>query len=247
MRRPPRPDTPADRESAPLSPDPTPEGGNLPARSSSAALPAPSPAERLAETSPATARKARQIADGGTAPNTRTAYRGDLAYFWAWAAADLGLAPGYPLPPAVVWQFAVDHLQGLDPATERQLVDQGAKARPGPHRPATVARRLAALATAHRLQGLPNPCAGPELRVLLTQARRGAVQAGQGPRRKKAATLDLLERMLATCGEDLHGVRDRALLLFGWASGGRRRSEIAAARVEDLDVVDEGYLFHLRR
>jgi integrase len=37
-------------------------------------------------------------------------------------------------------------------------------------------------------------------------------------------------------------------LLFGWASGGRRRSEVAAATVEQLTKVDDrGYLFRLTR
>ena len=57
----------------------------------------------------------------------------------------------------------------------------------------------------------------------------------------------MLEDLLATCDGSLAGVRDRALLLFGFGSGGRRRSEVAAARVEDLVPVDGGYLFHLRR
>jgi integrase len=57
----------------------------------------------------------------------------------------------------------------------------------------------------------------------------------------------VLEELLATFDDSLAGVRDRALLLFGFGSGGRRRSEVAAARVEDLVPVEGGYLFHLRR
>lgn len=40
--------------------------------------------------------------------------------------------------------------------------------------------------------------------------------------------------MLATCDDSLEGLRDRALLCFGFASGGRRRSEIAVAGMADL-------------
>ena len=43
-----------------------------------------------------------------------------------------------------------------------------------------------------------------------------------------------IEAMLATCGNDLKRRRDRALLLFGVVSGGRRRSDIAGGRVEQL-------------
>jgi integrase len=53
--------------------------------------------------------------------------------------------------------------------------------------------------------------------------------------------------MLATCDDTLAGIRDRALLLFAFGSGGRRRSEVAAARAEDLAAVDGGYVLHLRR
>ena len=44
--------------------------------------------------------------------------------------------------------------------------------------------------------------------------------------------------MLATCDETLRGKRDRALLLFAWATGGRRRSEVAGATLENLRRVD---------
>jgi site-specific recombinase XerD len=52
--------------------------------------------------------------------------------------------------------------------------------------------------------------------------------------------------MLATCDDSLEGLRDRALLCFGFASGGRRRSEIAAADMRDLRKVgDDGYIYRL--
>lgn len=50
--------------------------------------------------------------------------------------------------------------------------------------------------------------------------------------------------MLATCDDSLEGLRDRALLCFGLASCGRRRSEIAAAEtatMRDLRKVGEIY------
>jgi len=52
--------------------------------------------------------------------------------------------------------------------------------------------------------------------------------------------------MLATCDESLEGVRDRALLCFGFASGGRRRSEIAAADMQDLRrTAPDSYVYRL--
>jgi integrase len=45
----------------------------------------------------------------------------------------------------------------------------------------------------------------------------------------------LLDRLVAARAPGLHGLRDAALLETAWASGGRRRSELASLRVEDLD------------
>jgi integrase len=49
-------------------------------------------------------------------------------------------------------------------------------------------------------------------------------------------TADVLERLLATCASDrLADARDAALLLVAFASGGRRRSEVAGLRIEQLN------------
>jgi integrase len=52
---------------------------------------------------------------------------------------------------------------------------------------------------------------------------------------QRAVTRDVLEALLATCGSDrLADTRDAALLLVAFASGGRRRSEVASLRLEQL-------------
>ncbi|MGA8172235.1 MAG: tyrosine-type recombinase/integrase, partial [Methylocystis sp.] len=59
------------------------------------------------------------------------------------------------------------------------------------------------------------------------------------PRARKSAaaiTRDVLDRLLATCGQGRAvGLRDRALLLLAFGSGGRRRSEIARLKVDDFE------------
>ena len=51
----------------------------------------------------------------------------------------------------------------------------------------------------------------------------------------RSVTSDVLEKLLHTCVlERFVDVRDRALLLVAFASGGRRRSEVARLRVEQL-------------
>ncbi len=56
----------------------------------------------------------------------------------------------------------------------------------------------------------------------------------------------VVKAVLETCDDSLKGKRDRALLLFAWASGGRRRSEVSEAVFENLHRGDEGaYLYTL--
>ena len=63
---------------------------------------------------------------------------------------------------------------------------------------------------------------------------------------KAALTRDPLEVMLANCTDGLIGVRDRALLLFAFSSGGRRRSEVAAAVMANLmEVNSQTYIYRL--
>ena len=49
-----------------------------------------------------------------------------------------------------------------------------------------------------------------------------------------------------TCDDSLRGLRDRALLLFAWASGGRRRSEVVRATIENTPRGEDGFLYLLR-
>ncbi|RZL92636.1 MAG: hypothetical protein EOP82_09640 [Variovorax sp.] len=84
------------------------------------------------------------------------------------------------------------------------------------------------------------------MRELFARTRRAYAQRGARPRKQRALTKDPLQALLATCDESLRGQRDRALLLFAWATGGRRRSEVAAATMENLRRVDaRSYLYTL--
>jgi integrase len=69
--------------------------------------------------------------------------------------------------------------------------------------------------------------------------RRAYAARGALPARKPALTKAPLEALLATCTDGLIGLRDRALLLFAFSSGGRRRSEVSAAVVDQLVKVDD--------
>jgi integrase len=140
---------------------------------------------------------------------------------------------------------------------DRVLVDRGYKARLGAWSLQTVNTRLAALSNAHQhyianhaylnLGPEANPLCDARVRQLLAAARRAYASRGREPSRPIAATRDVIDLLLATCDDGLIGRRDRALLLFGWASGGRRRSEITAASFENVRRDGAGFVYELGR
>jgi integrase len=118
-----------------------------------------------------------------------------------------------------------------------------------------VRTRLAALSSAHlhfiarnsqlNLGPESNPLRDARMRQLISGARRVHARRGRKAKCTIAATRDVMDALIATCGDDLIGKRDRALLLFGWASGGRRRSEIVAATFENVRRHGNGFLYEL--
>lgn len=183
----------------------------------------------------------------GQSANTLASYRAALRYWAAWFAMRYGVQLTLPVPPAAVMQFIVDHAQRstedglkheLPPALDQALVKAGFKGRIGFLALSTIIHRIAVLSKAHQLKEAKNPCQDPKVRELLSMTRRAYAKRGVKPRKKDALTRDPLRALLATCDDSLRGKRDRALLLFAWSSGGRRRSEVAFAQLSNLDAVD---------
>jgi len=198
----------------------------------------------------------RELLAEAAAANTTRSYASALRYWAGWHAARYGVELTLPVPEATVLQFVVDHVVRrsadgelaweLPLAVDQTLVAAGLKAKLGPWTLATVRHRVAVLSTAHRLKHATNPCEQPAIRTVLSRAARAAVKRGERPHKKTAITLAELEAMLATCDDTLEGIRDRALLCFGFASGGRRRSEIAAADLRDLRRIGpQGFIYRL--
>ena len=197
----------------------------------------------------------RELLAEAAAANTTRSYATALRYWAGWHQARYGTEMVLPLSEATVIQFLVDHIvrrsksgyaTELPPEIDRALVAAGLKAKPGALKLSTVCQRMAVMSTAHRLKRLGNPCELPTVRTLLSRARRSSIKRGERPTKKTAITRPELEAMLATCDDSLEGVRDRALLCFGFASGGRRRSEIATADMRDLRRTGaESYVYRL--
>ena len=152
----------------------------------------------------------------GIAPATRRAYRADLDHFRSWG--------------------------GDIPATDDQLAAYLAE-HATTLKVATLARRLATISAAHEARGLPNPVRSPLIRATMRGIRR---ERGSGQRQAKPLLRDDLFAILGTTGESLKGIRDRALLLIGFA-GGFRRSELCAINCTDLTRVRQGLVITLRR
>ncbi|MCQ9147586.1 site-specific integrase [Brucella anthropi] len=187
----------------------------------------------------------RHLVNEGMGENTLRALTSDLAYLEAWSTAATGNPLPFPAPEALLLKFVAHHLwrpqqreiepdHGMPAGVEEELRQQGFLRVSGPHAPATVRRRLANWSTLTRWRGLEGSFSSPSVK----SAIRLAVRALNRPRSRKSAnaiTGDILGKLLATCsGEDLTAIRDRAILMVAFASGGRRRSEVAGLRLEQL-------------
>ena len=191
----------------------------------------------------------------GESANTVRSYQTALRYWAAWFWLRYRRQIELPVPTTAVLQFVVDHAQRktgdglaseLPVSVDQALVDGGFKAALGPPALATLLHRLSVLSKAHQLKGLPNPLQDAKVRELLARTRRAYAKRGVVQDKKAALTLEPFEALLATCDDSLRGVRDRALLLLAWSSGGRRRSEVTAATVENVKrIADRVYVFTL--
>jgi integrase len=187
----------------------------------------------------------KHLAKQGLGANTMRALASDLAYLEAWAQASTGKQMPWPAPEALLIKFVAHHLwdrhqQELDPAhgmphdVALSLRQDGLLRIEGPHAPATVRRRLSSWSTLTQWRGLIGAFNAPGLRAAIKLAVRASGRP-RGRKSRKAVTADVLSAILKVTDSDrLVDVRDRALLLLAFASGGRRRSEVAALRVEDL-------------
>ncbi|MET2831469.1 site-specific integrase [Mesorhizobium shangrilense] len=190
----------------------------------------------------------RHLAKEGIGENSLRALASDLGYLEAWCQAATGSPLPWPAPEALLIKFVAHHLwdpakreadssHGMPDEVATALKSAGLLRIDGPHAPNTVRRRLSSWSTLTGWRGLTGKFNAPGLRG----AVKLAVRASARPRvrkSRKAVTADILASLLRTCaGDRLVDVRDRALLLTAFASGGRRRSEVSSLRFEQL--IDE--------
>lgn len=179
----------------------------------------------------------------GTPPNTLRAWERDLAYITAWKMASFGRPLDWPEDEKVALRFILDHAQDLTakpgPAQDvaMELMAIGLRRELTCPAPATLDRRIASWQAFHRMRNLPSPFSAPLVQQARQKARRANVRPST-PKSPKPVTRDILNSLIDTCDDSHRGLRDRAMLMLAFASGGRRRSEVTALNVEDIGLED---------
>ena len=160
---------------------------------------------------------------GCTAATTRYSYASDWGLFLDWCVPMKQL----PLPcsPETLALYATD------------LLSRG-------HKVTTVERRCYGAAYVHKKRGLPSPFT-PEVRSIIIGAQR---LTGEQPRQMRPLTVAQLSEICGQLGKERTtiAIRDRAIMLLGFASA-LRRSNIAALLVSDIKFGAEGMTIQVRR
>jgi integrase len=158
----------------------------------------------------------RAYVEAGIAEATRRAYKSDLEHFRTWGG-------DIPTTDVQLATYLADYATSL--------------------KPATLTRRLAAISVAHAAQRLPNPVSSPLIRAAMRGIRRE-----RGTAQSQAAPLlrDDLFSVLEATGDGIKDLRDRALLLLGFASA-LRRSELVALDCGDIERVRQGLIVRVRK
>jgi site-specific recombinase XerD len=162
------------------------------------------------------------LAKAEKAASTRKAYATDFRLFKEWC--DGKGASSLPARPETVAAFlAAEAANGT--------------------KPSTLGRRVAAIRYAHKLAHLDTPTDSEAVKATLRGIRR---TFGGARIRKAPAIAAKVQAMVALAPDRLTGLRDRALLLLGFA-GAFRRSELVALDVADIDETETGLLVTIRR
>jgi integrase len=175
--------------------------------------------DRLVET-------ARDYARAAVSENTLKAYAKDWAHFTRWCR----LKGAEPMPPSpeMIGLYLADLASGSGPSPSQSASR--------PLSVNTIDRRLSGLAWNYAQRGFTLDRKNRHIATVLAGIKR---KHARPPVQKEAILAEDILAMVATLPFDLRGLRDRAILLLGYA-GGLRRSEIVSLDVHKDDTPDSG-------
>jgi site-specific recombinase XerD len=165
--------------------------------------------------------QAREFIRASKAPSTLRGYQSDSRHFCAWREG---------------------HSQCPLPASPEAVASYIAECA-GHLKPGSIQRRLNAIAEAHKAAGAESPTRHAIVANTIKGIRR---TLGTAPVQKAAALTEDVRAMVAATDEGLIGLRDRALILLGFA-GAFRRSELVGFDAEDCAFGRDGLTVTLRR
>ena len=178
------------------------------------------------------------------AVNTERAYTSDLKSYVAFCKQH-----GLQAVPADVDTLTeyVAHLATEKPepaAGNARKKKKGQQPLTGPHALATIKRHLAAIRKAHQLAGHRLPATLDALNIVMEGIAR---TLGKRQDQAQAFTVEELKQAIRRIDlETTAGLRDRALLLLGFA-GAFRRSELVDLNIEQLEFTERALLVHLAK
>lgn len=182
--------------------------------------------------------RARDYVEAASSANTRRAYASDWAHFSGWCRRH-GLDPLPPSPQLVGLYITACASGTALPGGKKSSV-------------ATIERRLSAIGWNYAQRGTPLDRKDRHIATVLAGIRNTHATP---PRQKEAVLPEDLRAMLETLERGtLRGLRDRAMLLIGFA-GGLRRSEIVGLdcgrdQTPDgrgwIEILDKGMVVTLR-
>lgn len=186
----------------------------------------------------ALADRARDYVEAASSANTRKAYASDWKHYAAWCRRS-NLAPLPPHPQTVGLYIT---------ACASGTAERGAK----PNSVSTIERRLSSLSWNYTQRGLTLDRKDRTISTVMAGIRNSHARP---PVQMEAVLAEDIIAMVETLDRgSLRGLRDRAMLLIGYA-GGLRRSEIVgldlkADQTEDgrgwIEILDKGMLVTLR-
>ncbi|MFC5387072.1 site-specific integrase [Aquamicrobium segne] len=186
----------------------------------------------------ALANRARDYVEAASSANTRRAYASDWKHFSSWCRRQ-GIEI-FPPDPQVIGLYITAQASGKATGDRK------------PSSVSTIERRLSALTWNYAQRGQPLDRKDRHIATVMAGIRNTHAAP---PRQKEAILPEDLIAMLETLDRGtLRGLRDRAMLLLGFA-GGLRRSEIVGLdcgrdQTEDgrgwIEILDKGMLVTLR-